>query len=280
MDVDLVELTVTVKDGQGRYVTGLEERNFRIREDGIEQKIASFSRAGSACTVFVLFDTSDAMYEGFARAVDAVAGFIRGLEPSSTAAVSTFSANLYRAVGPTRDRFEAIAGLRQSVAGSGTALYNALLLTLRDAARVPGRKSIVVFSNGPDDASIIGPDDVRRVAEDNGIPIHIVSSQGQDQSTRAAFDRLTAGTGGGLYYAKGWKKQVDAFEAIGQYLHNAYAIAYYPGPNGNRGFRTLKVEVAPGRGKQFHVATRPGYRPRRTPEENSSNATLAGDGGH
>ena len=50
----------------------------------------------------------------------------------------------------------AIAGLRKSVAGDDTALYNALLLTLRDAAKVPGRKVVIVFSNGPDNASMVG----------------------------------------------------------------------------------------------------------------------------
>ena len=53
---------------------------------------------------------------------------------------------------------------------------NGLLLTLRDAARVPGRKVVIVFSNGPDNASMVAPDDVRAVAEDEGIPIYVIST--------------------------------------------------------------------------------------------------------
>ncbi len=76
----------------------------------------------------------------------------------------------------THDRSNAILGLRKAVAGDDTALYNALLLTLRDAAKVPGRKVVIVFSNGPDNASMVAPDDVRAVAEDEGIPIYVIST--------------------------------------------------------------------------------------------------------
>src|SRR5215470_5986023 len=77
----------------------------------------------------------------------------------------TRSAAISRAALLTRDRNEAITGLRKAVAGDDAALYNALLLTLRDAAKVPGRKVAIVFSNGPDNASMVAPDDVRAVAE-------------------------------------------------------------------------------------------------------------------
>ena len=132
--------------------------------------------------VFVLFDTSNFMYRGFVYAEDAIADFVRGLDRADSVAVYTFSRNLSRAAPLTRDHADAIAGLRKSVAGDDTALYNALLLTLRDAAKVPGRKVVIVFSNGPDNASMVAPDDVRAVAEDEGIPhlrhLHHRSEQG------------------------------------------------------------------------------------------------------
>ena len=91
-------------------------------------------------------------------------------------AVYTFSRNLTRAAGLSRDRSDVITGLRKAVAGDDSALYNGLLLTLRDAAKVPGRKVVIVFSNGPDNASMVAPDDVRAVAEDEGIPIYVIST--------------------------------------------------------------------------------------------------------
>jgi Ca-activated chloride channel homolog len=74
------------------------------------------------------------------------------LDRTDSVAVYTFSRNLSRPAALTHDRNEAIFGLRKAVAGDDSALYNGLLLTLRDAAKVPGRKVIIVFSNGPDNA--------------------------------------------------------------------------------------------------------------------------------
>ena len=154
--------------------------------------------------VFVLFDTSNFMYRGFVYAEDAIADFVRGLDRADSVAVYTFSRNLSRAASLTREHGDAISGLRKSVAGDDTALYNALLLTLRDAAKVPGRKVVIVFSNGPDNASMVAPDDVRAVAEDEGIPIYVISTNevNKDPISSSVFRRMAQRTGGKAYWAQ------------------------------------------------------------------------------
>src|SRR4029077_11163483 len=161
--------------------------------------------------VFVLFDTSNYMYRGFVYASDAIADFIRGLDRADSVAVYTYSRNLTRASELSKERNDAIGGLRKAVAGDDSALYNALLLTLRDAAKVPGRKVVIVFSNGPDNASMVAPDDVRAVAEDEGIPIYVISTNDKDPMSSNVFRRISTGTGGKAYFAKTWQKQVEAF---------------------------------------------------------------------
>src|SRR6202041_2148400 len=123
----------------------------------------------------------------------AIADFVRGLDRADSVAVYTFSRNLSRAAALTHDRAEAISGLRKAVAGDDTALYNGLLLALRDAAKVPVRKVVIVFSNGPDNASMVAPDDVRTVAEDEGIPIYVISTNdaNKDPIPRAVFKGLS-----------------------------------------------------------------------------------------
>ena len=130
------------------------------------------------------------------------------------------------------------------MAGDDTALYNALLLTLRDAAKVPGRKVVIVFSNGPDNASMVAPDDVRAVAEDEGIPIYVISTNevNKDPISSSVFKRIAQRTGGKAYFAKTWQKQVEAFEDIREDLGNSYTVTYYPQPNPNEGFRKITVE--------------------------------------
>jgi Ca-activated chloride channel family protein len=297
--VDMVVLSFTVTDSKGRYVTGLKPGDFRILEDGIPQKVNTFvegskpavqvlesggtrpiivANAGSetpatletrpdalvGTNVFVLFDTSNYMYRGFVYASDAIADFVRGLDRSDSVAVYTFSRNLSRAAPLTHDRNEAIFGLRKAVAGDDSALYNTLLLTLRDAGRVPGRKVIIVFSNGPDNASMVAPDDVRAVAEDEGIPIYVISTNevNKDPISAGVFRRIAQRTGGQAYFAKSWQKQVEAFESIREALGNSYTLTYYPAPNPNEGFRKITVEIPSDAARKYRVRARPGYRPR------------------
>jgi VWFA-related protein len=214
--------------------------------------------------VFVLFDTSNYMYRGFVYASDAIADFLRGLDRADSVAVYTFSRNLSRVALLTRSRNEAIVGLRKAVAGDDAALYNCLLLTLRDAAKVPGRKVVIVFSNGPDNASMLAPDDVRAVAEDEGIPIYVISTleANRDSISSNVFRRIASRTGGKAYFAKTWQKQVEAFESIREDLGNSYTVTYYPQANPNEGFRKISVEIPSDVAKKYRVRARPGYRPR------------------
>ena len=294
--VDMVVLSFTVTDSKGRYVNGLKPSDFRILEDGISQKVNTFAEGnrpplqimddgstkplitaeadpekGGIATdafvgtnVFVLFDTSNYMYRGFVYASDAIADFVRGLDRADSVAVYTFSRNLTRAATLNRDRNDVLQGLRKAVAGDEAALYNGLLLTLRDAAKVPGRKVVIVFSNGPDSASMVAPDDVRAVAEDEGIPIYVISTSdiSRDPISTGVFRRLASRTGGKSFFAKTWQKQVEAFEAIREDLGNSYTVTYYPAPNPNEGFRKITVEIRTDAAKKLRVSARPGYRPR------------------
>lgn len=295
--VDMVVLSFQVTDNKGRYVNGLKPTDFRILEDGILQQVATFAEGAKAplavsadgatrpllegnrdalpgmdrpdafvgTNVFVLFDTSNFMYKGFVYAEDAIADFVRGLDRADSVAVYTFSRNLSRAAPLTRDHFSAIAGLRKSVAGDDTALYNALLLGLRDAAKVPGRKVVIVFSNGPDNASMVAPDDVRAVAEDEGIPIYVISTAevNKDPISSNVFKRISQRTGGKAYFAKTWQKQVEAFEDIREDLGNSYTVTYYPRANPNEGFRKITIDPTNDPGKKWRIRSRPGYRPSR-----------------
>ena len=291
--VDMVVLSFTITDGKGHYINGLQPKDFHVLEDGIPQKLVSFADgnkppaevmadgtlrpmavseqgkvegrpdAVTGTNVFVLFDTSNYMYRGFVYASDAIADFVRGLDRADSVAVYTYSRNLTRASSLTKERNDAVAGLRSAVAGDDSALYNALLLTLRDAAKVPGRKVVIVFSNGPDNASMVAPDDVRAVAEDEGIPIYVISTNevSKDPVSSNVFKRISTGTGGKSYFAKTWQKQVEAFEAIREDLGNSYTVSYYPQANPNEGFRKIAVEITSDAGKKYRVQARPGYRP-------------------
>src|SRR5258708_22682529 len=97
------------------------------------------------------------MYKGFVYVSDEIADFVRGLDRADSVAVYTFSRNLKRDAPLTRDRNEAIFGLRKAVAGAHGALYHGVLLALRDAAEDTGRQGIIVFFDGPHKSNMVGP---------------------------------------------------------------------------------------------------------------------------
>ena len=277
VDVNMVVLTFSVTDKKGNHVNGLKPEDIRILEDGIEQKIASFAEGsrlfrlvnegpGSGGTsVFILFDTSNRMYASIPHVCDAIADFVRRLAPEDSSAIYTFSRNLFRAAPLTQNHNQARSGLSNVSAGDDTALFNSVLLTLRDAARIPGRKAVVVFSNGPDNASVLGPEDVGRVAENEGIPIYVISTRdaAQDHTLFDALQRLTARTGGRLYCARNWQQQAEAFTSVREDIGSSYTVYYYPAPNPNHGYRNVRVDVVSPEGKSYRVLARPGYETRR-----------------
>jgi Ca-activated chloride channel homolog len=289
--VNLVQLDVAVTDKKGNYVTGLGPRNFVVYEDGIREKLATFGEANEAPrtvsglasrlqrqravesgfpelsteaghSVFILFDTSNYMYRQFVFAQDAIAEFVRSLDHVDRVAFYSYSRDFSRASRLTADRSVLLRGVRATVAGDDAALYNSLLLTLEDAAQFSGRKVVVVFSNGPDNSSVVPPEDVLDLAQSEGIPVYMVSTRKAklDPISSAVFERVSAATGGKAYFAKDWEDQQKAFRSIRNDLAHLYALSYYPASNPNRGWRKITVKLVGVQLKKYHIRTRSGYR--------------------
>jgi VWFA-related protein len=299
--VDMVQLNVAVTDDKGNYITGLRPSDFAITEDKTSQKLATFGegnepvyrvsdlaspdgnsanrtplqlKAGdigpqtlgsmvAGANVFILFDTSNYMYRGFVFAQDAIADFVRSLETADKIAFYSYSRDLSRATPLTADRSQLLRGVRSTIAGDDAALYNTLLLTIKDAAKVTGRKVVVVFSNGPDNASVVPPEDVAELAQSTGTAIYMISTQlaKLEPVSTAVFDRMTAATGGKAYFAKNWRDEQKAFASIRDDLGHLYSLSYYPQANPNRGWRAITVKLVGDNLKKYHIRTRNGYRP-------------------
>jgi Ca-activated chloride channel homolog len=223
---------------------------------------ADLSAVVAGANVFVLFDTSNYMYRGFVFAQDSISDFIRSLDTADRIAFYSYSRDLSRGAKLTAERAQVLRGVRTTVAGDDAALYNCLLLTVRDAAQYTGRKVIVVFSNGPDNASVVPPEDVAELAQSTGIAIYMVCTrQAQlEPISTAVFERMTAATGGKAYFAKSWKDEERAFASIRDDLAHLYTLSYYPQPNPNKGWRNITVNLNGEKFRKCHVRTRNGYR--------------------
>jgi Ca-activated chloride channel family protein len=311
--VTLVQLNVAVTDKKGNYITGLNPKDFAIAEDGITEKVATFAEGNepaisliakepkrsaspdddsakdsssggprhtldslvAGANVFVLFDTSDYMYRGFVFAQDAIAEFIRSLGTADKIAFYSYNRDLYRAAALTSDRDQVLRAVRSTVAGDEAALYNTLLLTLKDASQFTGRKVVVVFSNGPDNSSVVPPEDVAEFAQSAGVSIYMISTQEAklEPVSTAVFDRMTAATGGKAYFAKNWRDEKQAFASIRDDLAHLYSLSYYPKMNPNSGWRAISVKLVGEHLKKYKIRTRSGYRPQ--PSRFSTDAKTA-----
>jgi Ca-activated chloride channel homolog len=314
--VNLVQLNVAVTDDKGNYITGLRPQDFAITEDGIPEKLATFGEGSESArrlvdpaelankpeeqsaapkpgtspqgpqtlgelvagaNVFILFDTSNYMYRGFVFAQDAIADFVRSLESANRIAFYSYSRDLSRGALLTSDRGKVLRAVRTTVAGDEAALYNTLLLTLKDAAQFTGRRVVVVFSNGPDNSSVVPPEDVAELAQSAGVSIYMISTQQAklEPVSTAVFDRMTNATGGKAYFAKSWRDEKKAFASIRDDLAHLYYLSYYPQANPNRGWRSINVKLVGKNLKKYHVRTRNGYRPQ--PSRFAAETTSAGE---
>jgi VWFA-related protein len=219
------------------------------------------SRVAGA-NVFVLFDTSNYMYRGFVFAQDAITDFVRSLESANKVAFYSYSRDLSRNSALTSDRAQVLRGVRSTVAGDDAALYNCLLLTVEDAARYTGRKVVVVFSNGPDNASLVPPEDVAELAQSTGTIIYMISTREAqlEPISTAVFERMSKATGGKAYFARSWNDEKKAFAFIQEDLAHLYSLSYYPQPNPSTGWRTITVKLVGKDVQKYHVRTRAGYR--------------------
>jgi Ca-activated chloride channel homolog len=289
--VSMVQLNVAVTDKSGKYVTGLRPEDFIISEDGITEKMATFAEGNAPAVsvtipepgqggpsgentaptlsslvagseVFVLFDTSNYMYRDFVFAQDAISEFVRSLGSADKIAFYSYSRNLMRGATLTSDRTQVLRSVRSTVAGDSAALYNALLLTVKDAAQSTGRRFVVVFSNGPDSSSVVPPEDVAEIAQSAGVSVYMISTQEAklEPVSTAVFERMTAATGGKAYFAKSWKDERRAFASIQDDLDHLYNLSYYPKTNPNSGWRAITVKLAGDRWGKYKVRTRNGYR--------------------
>jgi Ca-activated chloride channel family protein len=309
--VNMVQLNVAVTDKRGNYVTGLKPTDFAIVEDGIQEKPATFAEGNeparnlgepgdadparelvghsadgpprsfrdliNGANVFVLFDTSDYMYRGFVFAQDAITEFIRSLDVADKIAFYSYSRDLSRAAPLTADRSLVLRAVRSTVAGDQAALYNCLLLTLKDAAQNTGRKVVVVFSNGPDNSSVVPPEDVAEFAQSAGVSVYMISTQEAklEPVSTTVFDRMTAATGGKAYFAKNWRDEQKAFASIRDDLAHLYSLSYYPKPNPNTGWRAITVKLMGDQLKKYKVRTRSGYRPQPSRFSGGNRTTLS-----
>jgi Ca-activated chloride channel family protein len=269
VDVKLVNVFVTVTDGRGAPVANLQKENFVLKEDGIEQKIAIFSKESALPLSIVLsVDTSLSTRKDLPLELTSARKFAHSIvRPQDGLAVYKFSEEVSQMVSFTSDLKKIDAGIERPRNGAATALYDAIFLGSQALSRRQGRKVMVVITDGGDTISQVDYKEALRAAQESEaiifsiIIVPIEADAGRDTGGEHALIQISADTGGKYYYAKSAAQLDDAFQQIGDELRLQYLLAYYPSQRyPNSEFRQLRVEVtnAPaGGGYQSHY--RAGY---------------------
>jgi len=269
VDVNLVNVFVTVTDSRGAPVGNLTKENFSLAEDGIEQKIAVFDKESAIPLSIVLaVDTSLSTKKDLPLELASARRFTHAiLRPVDGLAVFQFNEIVDEMVPFTSDVKTIDRGIDRIHVGSATALYDALYLGSRALEKRRGRKVMVVITDGGDTVSKVDYRDAVRAAQEaeaivySLIVVPVEASAGRDTGGEHALIQLSEDTGGKYYYASSLAQLDSAFKLISDELRTQYLLAYYPSQRtSNSEFRRLRVNVSgPPQSAEYKVRHRTGY---------------------
>lgn len=282
-DVTTVQLDISVLDNKGRFIPKIPAGNFRILEDDVPQKVASFSTGNEApMTVAMVIEFSNLFQsywtEGWYETLVAAYGFVETLKPEDFVAVVAYDMRPEILSDFTTDRMktqEAMQRLRIA-AFSESNLYDALVDTADRMSNIEGRKAIVLIASGRDTFSKLTFDKARKGIQQAGVPIYAI---GLLQAMRiradaymgplARLDFLQADnqmrtfakeTGGQSFFPRFTGEYPSIYKAISDSLRNQYSITYHPTNQAKDGkFRKIKVElVNPQNGEPLRIVDEKG----------------------
>ena len=154
VDTTLVSLPVSVMDRDGKYIPNLGKEDFRIWEDGVEQRVAYFASTEKPFTVALMIDTSGSTRFKLQEIQEAAISFVNQLRADDRVMVVSFSDKIRVLAQPTNDHNALRDAIHRTEPGSGTRLYDAVDQVINEQLnRVEGRKAIVLFTDGVDTTS-------------------------------------------------------------------------------------------------------------------------------
>jgi len=154
VETNLITLPVSVLDREGRFISGLQQRDFKIFENGVEQKLGYFQSVEQPFTVVLMIDVSPSTQWQIEDIQNAADTFIDQLRPSDKVLVISFDERVHVLSNVTNDRYQLHNAIRRSRFGDGTSLYEAVDHVLaQELSQIQGRKAVVLFTDGVDTTS-------------------------------------------------------------------------------------------------------------------------------
>ncbi|HIC57184.1 MAG TPA: VWA domain-containing protein [Acidobacteria bacterium] len=255
--VDVVSLNVTVSDLDGRFITNLDQTNFQVYEDGVQQNVTFFTKTQLPIALAMLIDTSASMDEKLATAQEAAIGFSQRLRPEDLVEIVDFDSRVNILQTFTNDAVELEQAIQQTSAGGSTSLYNAIYISLRELSKAPlrradvRREAIIVLSDGEDTSSLVTFDEVLEQAKRSETAIYSIGLQSDDSRSRVGFReadfvlrQLAQETGGRAFFPNEVDELPKIYQEISDELSSQYSVGYISGnPLRNGQWRRIVVRV-------------------------------------
>ncbi|HKV04275.1 MAG TPA: VWA domain-containing protein [Candidatus Acidoferrales bacterium] len=262
----VVNVFTTVRDHHNGIVTDLTKSDFKIYEDGVEQKVAYFSKeVDMPISLGILIDTSGSMSHILRAEQDAASRFVEQvMRKKDEAMVMSFDLDVNLLADFTEDPRELDRGIRRATINAagpmvtpgtvpqntpmGTNLYDAIYLACHDElGPEAGRKAIVLLTDAEDNGSKMTERDAIEAAQRADAVVHFILitdpelSEGYGPGVAA---RIAQQTGGRVINVRNEKSLEKAFDQISEELRSQYVLGYYPSNLARDGtFRKIKVEV-------------------------------------
>ncbi len=251
VNVRLVNVFVNATDANGAPVAGLLRENFRLTEDGRPQRIAVFEKqSDKPLSIVLAVDTSGSVRKDWEQEMSAAVHFLRSLvRPVDQVELLEFSTHVRQMVPFTNNVKKIDGGLKDMRPGFATAMYDVVIQAARDLKTQPGRKIIVIVSDGGN--TVHGPtyEQAFRAAVDaeasvySLIDVPVEASAGRELGGEHAMITLSEDTGGKFYYAGDPQKLEAAFKQLSDDLRTQYLLAYYPQSQAGADFRRIAVTL-------------------------------------
>jgi len=259
VNVDVVQVTVTVSDGHGRFVRNLPRTAFRVLEDGKPQGITHFTSEDVPLEIVVAIDISGSMTPAMPKLKKAVKEFLKDVPNQDLVTLLGFNDSIFTLTRKAGDVAERSRAVDRLAPWGSTALYDVILRGVEMLGRQTGRKALIVFTDGEDQGSHATINDVERRLQSSDVTLYMIG-QGRGvslETLKKVMERLANPTGGRALFTDSIDELHDSFADLLDELSNQYLLGYEPiNTKHDDVWRRIKVEVD----GHHEVRARQGYR--------------------
>ena len=232
----IVSVFATVTDGQGRLVPNLLIDDFEVLDNDKPQTLVFFQNEVQPITVVVMLDTSGSMTSSIGLLKAAAEQFVLRLLPEDKGRIGAFADNIQLSSRFTSDRDELVGAVKDIDYGNGTRLWDAVAMSLDELKGKPGRRVVLVFTDGDDTASRtrLGTVIDRGRSEEVmiyaiGLSSHYFDGQRMVNSKPdSGLKKIADETGGGFFELKKTSDLAPTFTRVAQELHSQYVLGFTP----------------------------------------------------